>query len=120
MTSSINQLRMNMLDRQALQISKSNRPIIEDIITNEQEKNQANCQEDICNKSSDFGSYDEYMQYCEENAVSECNLNPSYTFVSVTKNITGETIRPIHIGRALDTYSHFGEENLISFVETEV
>jgi len=120
MTTSINQLRMNMLDMQVYQGVKTNRATIENIIEDEQEKVQTNYEGDICNKSSDFTSYDKYMQYCEENAVSEYNLNPSYTFVSVTKNIAGETVRPIHIGRALDSYSHFGEENLISFVETEV
>jgi hypothetical protein len=65
-------------------------------------------------------TYDEYMRYCEENAVSQCNSNPSYTIVSTAQNVDGQSIRPIHIGRAFDSYSHFGEENLKPYVEAEV
>ena len=65
-------------------------------------------------------TYDEYMKYCEDNAVSQYNSNPSYTFVSTVQNTDGQSVRPVHIGRALDTYSHFGEEVLKPYVETEV
>ena len=63
-------------------------------------------------------TYDEYMRYCEENAVSQYTSNPSMTFVSVAKNMDGQ-VRPIHIGKALENYSHFGEDELLPFVETE-
>lgn len=124
MTSSINQLRMNMLDMQALQSVKQNRPTIENIIEEEQEKVFAKKSEDNYNKAMDFNgdgivTYDEYMQYCEENAVSQYNLSPSFTFVSVAQNYDGQNIRPVHIGRALESYSHFGEESMLPFVETE-
>lgn len=124
MTTSINQLRMNMLDMQSLQSIKSNRPTIENIIE-EQEKVFSKKGEDNYNEAMDYNgdgivTYDEYMQYCEENAVSQYNSNPSYTFVSVAQNNTGEIVRPIHIGRALESYSHFGEEIMKPYVETEV
>ena len=125
MTSSINQLRMNMLDMQAFQMQKANRPTVENIIEEEQEKVFAKKGQDNYNEVMDFDgdgvvTYDEYMRYCEENAVSQCNSNPSYTIVSTAQNIDGQSIRPIHIGRAFDSYSHFGEENLKPYVEAEV
>ena len=125
MTSSINQLRMNMLDMQAFQATKTNRPTIENILEETEEKVLANKGEDNYNEAMDFNgdgvvTYDEYMKYCEENAVSQYNSNPSFTFVSTAQNSDGQSVRPIHIGRALETYSHFGEEQLLPFVETEV
>ena len=127
MTSSINQLRMNMLDMQVFQTIKANRPTVENLIQAEEkeEKIFATKGEDNYNEAMDFNgdgvvTYDEYMRYCEENAVSQYNSNPSYTFVSTVQNTDGQNIRPIHIGRALDSYSHFGEEELLPFVETEV
>lgn len=125
MTSSINQLRMNMLDMQAFQMQKANRPTVENIIEEEQEKVFAKKGQDNYNEVMDFDgdgvvTYDEYMRYCEENAVSQCNSNPSYTIVSTAQNVDGQSIRPIHIGRAFDSYSHFGEENLKPYVEAEV
>ena len=125
MTTSINQLRMNMLDMQSLQISKTNRPTIENILEDKEEKVFAQKGEDNYNEAMDFNgdgivTYDEYMRYCEENAVSQYNSNPSYTFVSTVQNLDGQTIRPVHIGRALETYSHFGEEILKPYIETEV
>ena len=125
MTSSINQLRMNMLDMQAFQMQKANRPTVENIIEEEQEKVFAKKGQDNYNEVMDFDgdgvvTYDEYMRYCEENAVSQCNSNPSFTIVSTAQNVDGQSIRPIHIGRAFDSYSHFGEENLKPYVEAEV
>ena len=38
MTSSINQLRMNMLDMQTFQTQKANRPTVENIIEEDKEK----------------------------------------------------------------------------------
>lgn len=125
MTTSINQLRMNMLDMQSLQASKTNKPTIENLVEEDKEKIFAKKGEDNYNKAMDFDgdgvvTYDEYMRYCEENAVSQYNSNPSYTFVSTSKIEDGQVIRPIHIGRALDTYSHFGEEAMKPYLETEV
>ena len=124
MTSSINQLRMNMLDMQVFQTIKANRPTVENLIQAE-EKVFATKGEDNYNEAMDFNgdgvvTYDEYMRYCEENAVSQYSSNPSYTFVSTVQNSDGQSVRPVHIGRALENYSHFGEENLLPFVETEV
>ena len=125
MTSSINQLRMNMLDMQAFQMQKANRPTVENIIEEEPEKVFAKKGQDNYNEVMDFDgdgvvTYDEYMRYCEENAVSQCNSNPSFTIVTTAQNVDGQSIRPIHIGRAFDSYSHFGEENLKPYVEAEV
>ena len=126
MTSSINQLRMNMLDMQAFQTAKANRPTVDNLIQTEEkeEKVFATKGEDNYNEAMDFNgdgivTYDEYMRYCEENAVSEYKTNPSVTFVSVAQNTSGQ-VRPVHIGKALENYSHFGEEKMLPFVEKEV
>jgi hypothetical protein len=125
MTSSINQLRMNMLDMQHLQSVRQNRPTFEKITEEEQEKVFAKKGEENYNEAMDFNgdgvvTYDEYMRYCEENAVSQYNYSPSLTYVSTVQNSDGQSVRPIHIGRALDTYSHFGEEIMKPYVDTEV
>ncbi len=124
MTSSINQLRMNMLDMQSLQSVKQSRPTVDKIIEEEQEKVFAKKGEDNYNEAMDFNddgvvTYDEYMRYCEENAVSQYNSSPSLTYVSVVQNSDGQSVRPIHIGRALDTYTYFGEEEIKPYVDTE-
>ena len=73
MTSSINQLRMNMLDMQSLQSVKQSRPTVDKIIEEEQEKVFAKKGENNYNEAMDFNgdgvvTYDEYMKYCEDNA----------------------------------------------------
>ena len=125
MTSSINQLRINMLDMQSFQVARA-KATVTDLIQAEEkeEKIFATKGEDNYNEAMDFNgdgvvTYDEYMKYCEENAVSQYNSNPSFTYVLTVQNTDRQSIRPIHIGRALDTYSHFGEEELFPFVETE-
>ena len=126
MTTSINQLRMNMLDAQTLIVSKSNRATVESILDEQKEKEEkifAKKGEDNYNKAMDFNgdgvvTYDEYMRYCEENAVSQYNSNPSVKFVSLAQNVDGQ-VRPVHIGKALENYMHFGEEEMLPFVETE-
>ena len=120
MTSSINQLRLNMLDMQTFQATKMNRPSVENILEEQDKKEEkifAKEGEDNYNKAMDFNgdgivTYDEYMRYCEENAVSQYSSNPSMTFVSVAQNTDGQ-VRPVHIGRALENYSYFGEEKVL-------
>ena len=125
MTSSINQLRMNMLDMQT--INPTNRPTVDKLIEEpkKEEKVFAKKGQDNYNEAMDFNgdgivTYNEYMRYCEENAVSQCNSNPSFTFVSTTQNLDSQIVRPIHIGRALENYSHFGEDVLNPYWEAEV
>ena len=126
MTSSINQLRMNMLDAQLFQTSKANKLTAENILEEQDKKEEkifAKKGEDNYNKAMDFNgdgivTYDEYMKYCEENAVSQYSSNPSMKFVSVAQNLDGQ-VRPIHIGKALESYTHFGEEEILPFVEAE-
>ena len=125
MTSSINQLRMNMLDMQTFQAQKSNRPTVENIIEEDKEKIFAKKGQDNYNEAMDFDgdgivTYDEYMKYCEDNAVSQYNSNPSYTFVSTVQNSDGQTVRPVHIGRVFEAYSHLGEEVLKPYIDAEV
>lgn len=128
MTTSINQLRMNMLDMKMFQSNKANKITSENLIENtnqKEEKIYAKKGEDNYNEVMDYNgdgvvTYDEYMKYCEENAVSQYNSNPSMTFVSTVQNSEGQSVRPIHIGKALDSYSHFGDEVLKPYVETEV
>ena len=127
MTSSINQLRMNMLDMQTFQSAKTNRSTIDNLIETQEkeEKILASKGEDNYNEAMDFNgdgvvTYDEYMRYCEENAVSQYNSNPSMIFVSTAQGAEGQNIRPVHIGRALDAYSYFGDEKMKPYIETEV
>ena len=126
MTTSINQLRMNMLDLQSFQTSRA-KSTVNDLIQAEkkEEKVFAKKGEDNYNEAMDFNgdgvvTYDEYMKYCEDNAVSEYNSSPSFTFVAIAQNSDGQNIRPVHIGKALEFYSHFGEEKLNPYIETEV
>ena len=126
MTLSINQLKMNMLDMQTFQSSRAMSTVTDLIQAEEkEEKSFAMNGEDNYNVAMGFNgdgivTYDEYMKYCEENAVSQYNSNPSYIMVSSVLNSDGQSIRPVHIGRALDVYSHFGEEKILQFVEAEV
>ncbi len=127
MTSSINQLRMNMLDTRMFQTSKVNKSAIEELIQPEEEKVFAKKGADNYNEAMDFNgdgvvTYDEYMKYCEENAVSQYSKNPGLTIVDKVDDLASklQNVRPIHIGRALDIYSHFGEIELNPYVETEV
>ena len=124
MTTSINQLRMNMLDTHLFQASKINKPTLEKILEEDKEKVFASKGEDNYNEAMDFDgdgvvTYDEYMRYCEDNAVSQYNSSPSLTFVSVAQNTDGQ-VRSVHIGRALENYSYFGEEKLKPYIETEI
>lgn len=51
-------------------------------------------------------TYDEYMKYCEANAVSRYSENPGKTVVAKTEATEAgiQSIRPINIGKALSTY----------------
>ena len=127
MTSSINPLRMNRLDTQIFQTSKVNKSTIEELIQQDDEKVFAKKGNDNYNEAMDFNgdgvvTYDEYMKYCEENAVSQYSENPGLTIVERVDDLASmmQNIRPIHIGKALETYSHFGEVELNPYVETEV
>ena len=125
MTTSINQLRMNMLDMQTFH-SLSAKSTVDDLIElQEEEKVFAKNGQDNYNEAMDFNgdgvvTYDEYMRYCEENAVSQYYSSPSLTYVATVQNSDVQSVRPIHIGRALDTYSHFDEEIMKPYVNTEV
>ena len=127
MTTSINQLRMNMLDMQTLNSVKTNRPTVDKLIE-EQEKEEnvfTKKGQDNYNEAMDYNgdgvvTYDEYIQYCEENAVSQYNSSPSLTFVSTAQASDGQIVRPVHIGKVLESYSFFDEKKLNPYVETEV
>ena len=46
-------------------------------------------------------TYDEYMEYCKQNAVSNNNSESGRTVVQRD----AETIRPLQVGRAFETYA---------------
>lgn len=125
MTSSINQLRLNMLDLQSYQAMRPNKITLENLV-NEQEKDEkifAKKGQDNYNEAMDFNgdgvvTYDEYMRYCEENAVSQYDKNPSIKFVTTIQEADTGQIRPIHIGKV--TYSFWDEEKLKPYIETEI
>jgi hypothetical protein len=118
---------MNILDMQLFQSSKMDKPVLEELVQKEDEKVFAKKGNDNYNEAMDYNgdgvvTYDEYMKYCEENAVSQYSKNPGLTIVDKVDDLASklQNARPIHIGRALDIYSHFGEIELNPYVETEV
>ena len=100
MISSINQLRMNMLDMQNVSDIKS---VLEDqderIFAH---KGEENYKEEMDYNHDGVVTYDEYLRYCSENAVSQYSSNPSIKYVSVMQNLENNHPRPLHIGKMHD------------------
>ena len=108
MTSSVKQMRINMLD-----ISKSD---IDTLMEIQEEKIFAKKGEENYNEAMDYNhdgvvTIDEYMRYCEENAVSKYDSNPSMIFVSKVQDGAGQiqSLRPLNFIK-FDNYIHFGKE----------
>ena len=100
MISSINQLRMNMLDMQNISDIKF---VLED--QDERifaQKGEVNYKEEMDYNHDGVVTYDEYLRYCSENAVSQYSLNPSIKYVSVVQNLENNYPRPLHIGKSQD------------------
>ena len=109
MTSSVKQMRINMLDT-----SKSD---IESLMEMQEEKIFAIRGEENYDEAMDYNhdgvvTYDEYMRYCSENAVSQYSSSPSMIFVSKVQDGAGQiqSLRPLNFIK-FDNYIHFGEEN---------
>ena len=66
-------------------------------------------------------TYDEYMAYCEKNAVSQYTENPGLTVVERVQNSANsiQSIRPINIGKALTTYSAAEVSHPSAFITNE-
>ena len=115
MTNLINQLRINMLDLSLHENSKEKIFILNEIIEEkEEEEIYAKKGESNYNKAMDFNgdgivTYNEYLRYCTENAVSQYSTNPSFKNISAINKTEFQDIRPIHIGLASNDYMHFGE-----------
>lgn len=62
-------------------------------------------------------SYDEYIEYCKQHAVMP-NSESGKTIVE--KSPYSETIRPIHVGQALENYSKTDLERVSSVFESAV
>ena len=110
MSTSINQLRMNILEIQSLQTKRGYKSVIDSLIQEEKEKKITHNNKDNNNNSINYDineitTYNEYIKYCEENAVSEYNSNPNLTFVSIAQS-SATQIRPIHIDKALENCSN--------------
>ena len=100
MTNSINQLRMNMLDMQNISDIKF---VLED--QDERifaQKGEVNYNEEMDYNHDGVVTYDEYLRYCSENAVSQYSLNPSIKYVSVVQNLDNNCPRSLHIGKLQD------------------
>lgn len=67
-------------------------------------------------------TYDEYMRYCEENAVSQYSQNPSQTIVQtiIDESAQIQSIRPLNIGKALNSYDIAEHSPLESTIESQV
>ncbi len=67
-------------------------------------------------------TYDEYMAYCEKNAVSQYKVNPGLTVADKLQNAEThiQSLRPLNIGKALSTYSSSDIHLPVSFVDNRV
>jgi len=129
MTSTINQLRMSMLDthyHSIKNLKNNSLSNIEDLNTKNNDEIYAKDGEFKYEKAMDYNedgivTYDEYMRYCEENAVSQYSENPNFTTVQklIDTNAQIQSIRPINIGKALNIYSQMESNEIESVVESE-
>ena len=60
-------------------------------------------------------AYDEYLEYCKQNAVMP-NIDNGKTLIE--KNPYTETIRPIHVGQAINAYSKAENAQIASIYES--
>ena len=106
MTSSTKQMRVNMLMKNKSEIEN----LIEEKIF--AKKGEENYDEAMDYNHDGVVTIDEYMRYCEENAVSQYDSNPSMIFVSKVQDGAGQiqSLRPLNFIK-YDNYIHFGEEN---------
>ena len=66
------------------------------------QKGEVNYNEEMDYNHDGVVTYDEYLRYCSENAVSQYSLNPSIKYVSVVQNLENNCPRPLHIGKSQD------------------
>ena len=126
MSTIINQFRMSMLDTdyQLFQNVKNNNSKID----NSTEKDEIYAKDgdfkyDLAMDYNEDGvvTYDEYMRYCEENAVSQYNANPNLTTYQKITDTSAQiqSIRPINIGKAINTYFSAEFHGIETAVESE-
>lgn len=128
-TASTAQLRMSMIDFDNYFIKKTS-----ETETTKEAIHNAPKTEDIFAKDGDFKynkamdyngdgivTYDEYMRYCEENAVSEYTKSPSFTTVQalVDESAQIQSIRPLNIGKALNSYYLSEQSYFESSIESQ-
>ena len=129
-TASTTQLRMCMLDYDNYFVKRaSEKEFLNEISSSKQEKADEIFAKDgdfKYNKAMDYNgdgivTYDEYMRYCEENAVSQYSQNPSSTIVQSVINESAQvnSIRPLNIGRALASYVTFEQTPLEASIESQ-
>ena len=117
MSSSINQLRMNMLNTNSpLFPSSRNNVQIEDLVSEETINNTIKEAEE-----EKIFSYDDYIKYCEEYAVSQYTERPGKTVFErvIDTSAQIQSIRPINIGKAINVYSHSEQSPIEALVESE-
>lgn len=61
-------------------------------------------------------NYDEYIEFCKQHAVLP---NPDNGKTIIEKSLYTETIRPIHVGEAMETYSQAEHKTVESLFEAE-
>ena len=110
------QLRMSMLNYDNCYVKRTSEPEIsaENTYSSKEKSDEIFAKDGDFkyNKAMDFDgdgivTYDEYMRYCEENAVSQYSQNPSQTVVQtiVDDSAQIQSIRPLNIGKALSSYN---------------
>ena len=126
MSTAINQLRMSMLDTNYHSIQNIKDENENCSIVSKEDEAYLKSASFKYDKSMDYNddgtvSYDEYMRYCEENAVSQYNANPNLTtFQKITDaSAQVQSIRPINIGKALNLYFHSESNMLETAVESQ-
>ena len=112
MASVSNQIMMNQLTLNAQLLQSTNetsskmREVASEAKTmNYAAKGDAKYDEAIDTNSDGIISYDEYMQYCKENAVAP-NSDSGKTIVAKDSDCDG--IKTVHIGKAFEMYSRAG------------
>lgn len=71
---------------------------------------------ETCKTQEPQFTYDEYIEYCKEHAVMP-NVDCGKTVVE--KSPYTETIKPIHVGEAIESYSHAENRTIESVFEME-
>ena len=130
-TASTAQLRMSMLNYDNYFVKRTSEAevLTEDTLKNKEKSDEIFAKDGDFkyNRAMDYDgdgvvTYDEYMRYCEENAVSQYSQNPSQTIVQsvVDDSAQIQSIRPLNIGKALNSYNFIEHAPQEAVIESKI